>query len=203
VIEQSSSRKLVEQRICRLLLESSRFVGNRSKELKALRRHYDPDDHKHDVLYEQNWHNLNRYMISQLVHEQLETVYSTRIPRSEFGAQYTLVCKLDYGLRFFAKLVDYYEGPQAPDPNRKHWTDERVDTKRLIYVVLAILRRISSTYLAMERSDSGSGNLIGVEMKDLTPGNAPEKVARIGELLLKDHYPGLSWMMSDCPAWFF
>ena len=47
------------------------------------------------------------------------------------------------------------------------------------------------------------GSLIGVEMKDLTPRNAPEKTAQIIELLHKSHYPGLSWMMSDCLAWYF
>jgi len=40
-------------------------------------------------------------------------------------------------------------------------------------------------------------------MKDLTPTNAPEKTARIIDLVLTRHYPGLIWMMSDAPAWYF
>ena len=83
------------------------------------------------------------------------------------------------------------------------WAEKRVATTDLVYAVLAILRRITSTYSAMVNVENGLGNLIGVEMKDLTPRNVLEKTARIIDLLLKSHYPGLSWMMSDVPVWYF
>ena len=73
----------------------------------------------------------------------------------------------------------------------------------VIYAAFAVLKCITVTYAAMMRSDEGLGNLIGVELKDITPDNAPEKTKRIIELIVTSHYPGLTWMMSDTPAWYF
>jgi hypothetical protein len=185
VIEKASSEDLVERRICRLLLESSR---NAPKRLEELTRRVS-----------------NEPFVTQLVRNQLRTVYPTRIPRQQFCSQYTHVCKLDYGKRFFSALVEYCEGEPKSGEQRSLplWAEKRVATTDLVYAVLAILRRITSTYSAMVNAENGLGNLIGVEMKDLTPRNAPEKTARIIDLLLRSHYPGLSWMMSDVPAWYF
>jgi hypothetical protein len=188
VIRKASEEDLVVQRIGRLLLESSRGVpkSSRLSELCKLDRQKEP-------------------MVFQKVRKQLETVYSTQIPRLNFCFQFTHICKLDYGKRFLTSLVEYYEGPPKSGEDRplKKWAKEPVETIVLIYDVLAILKRITSTYSAMIRTENGPGNLIGVEMKDLTPNNAPEKTAQIIELLRESHYPGLSWMMSDCLAWYF
>ena len=186
IIKEAGREYMVEERICRLLLEASRDVPRRYEELRL---------------------PTNRgLMVSHLVREQIRTVYPTEIPRRDFAFQFTHLCKLDYGKRFFASLVEYYEGP--PESGEKSrslpkWAKERVETVDLIYAVLAILRRLTSTYSAMSHSEGGPGRLIGVEMKDLTPRNAPEKTAQIIKLLLDSHYPGLSWMMSDCLAWYF
>jgi len=187
VIREASEEPMVVQRICRLILEASRKSPGRLSELSPI------DEKKEGE------------RIKQLVRNQLSTVYSTPIPRQEFASQFTHICKLDYGKRFFNDLVEYCEGPQKSRAGLSLLTcaDERVKTDRVVYAVLAILRRITSTYSAMIRSESGPGNLIGVEMKDLTPRNAPEKTAQICKLLLESHYPGLSWLMSDCPAWYF
>lgn len=179
VIREASSGDLVDERISRLLLEASRQEPNRLKELRAK--------------------NLPMF-----IQDKLDTVYPTQNPRREFNYQFTLVCKLDYAKRFLATLVDYCEGPRdADDASHRHRSEKREELDDLIYAVLAILRRITSTYLAMMQSESGPGNLIGVEMKDLTPSTAPEKTTRMIKMLLKNHYPGLSWLMSDCLAWYF
>jgi len=185
VIKAASQEDLVEQRICRLLLEASREVPRRYDELRK------PSN--------------KGLMVSHLVRELIRTVYPTDIPRQNFASDFTRICKLDYGKRFFASVVEYFEGPPESGEKRllPKWARERVGTDDLIYAVLAILRRITSTYSAMTRSENGGGNLIGVEMKDLTPRNAPEKTAQIIKLLHDSHYPGLSWMMSDCLAWYF
>jgi hypothetical protein len=102
-------------------------------------------------------------------------------------------------------LVEYCDGPNEDNDNRTlpfcHPT--RVEDERLIYAVLGVLRKINSTYLSMVLTPHGPGNLIGVEMKDLCPENAPEKTAQICRLLIDNHYAGQSWMMSDCLAWYF
>jgi hypothetical protein len=191
VIRKASDEDLVIRRIARLLIESSRSVSNRFAKF-------------------QKDENGERAVMG-LVRAQLQTVYPTSIPRHEFCSELTHVCKMDYGKRFFACLVEYCEGQKTENigGQEKTWFDRRgsayKETEDLVYAVLAILRRISSTYSAMMTSHSGgkTGNLIGVEMKDLTPKNAPEKTAQIIELLLKNHYSGLSWMMSDCLAWYF
>jgi hypothetical protein len=111
---------------------------------------------------------------------------------------------MDYAKGFFECLVDYCEGPKSTSKRSlTRWSSKKIDNERLIYAVLAILRRITSTYAAMIDTKEGHGNLIGVEMKDLTPNNAKEKTSQICKLLLESHYPGLSWIMSDCPAWYF
>jgi hypothetical protein len=172
VIQKASMEELVVERICRLLLEASRSIPKRHAELQK--------------------ESSGVPMVHQLVRKQLQTVYPTTKPREEFAFQFTHICKLDYGKRFFEKLVEYYENQKEP-----------LDTQRLVYSVLAILRRLTSTYLAMIHAEGKTGNLIGVEMKDLTPRSAPEKTTQIIELLVQSHYPGLSWMMSDCLAWYF
>jgi hypothetical protein len=184
LIREASDEDLVQERITRLLLEACRGVPRRDEELRKKLR---PDQ------------------VSAKVRKAISTVYPTDNPNRSFASELTHICKLDYGKRFFTSLVEYYEGPPVSGEKRflPKWAEKYVDTEDLIYSVLAILRRLTSTYSAMTRSEAGPGSLIGVEMKDLTPRNAPEKTAQIIELLHKSHYPGLSWMMSDCLAWYF
>lgn len=158
----------VTERVRRLLMEASRRFPDR-------RRDFDDE---------------------QLIANCLQTVFGSENGMREFAQQFTYVCKLDYGKRFFEALVRYCEG--SPQAGR-----ERMSKDRVIYAVFAVLKRITVTYAAMMRSGGGLGNLIGVELKDLTPDNAPEKTDRIIELIVSSHYPGLTWMMSDAPAWYF
>jgi hypothetical protein len=198
VIKEASKERLVVRRISRLLLEASRDVPSRLAELRK------PSPHEY-IGSDMKKTGMEEWMVHRLVRQQLETVYSTQIPRRIFAREFTHICKMDYGKRFFKSLVEYCEGPQTSPGhmNLPRLSKERIETEDLIYFVLAILRRMSSTYSAMERIEGDVGNLIGVEMKDLTPRNAPEKTAQIIELLIRSHYPGLSWMMSDCLAWYF
>ncbi len=186
VISESSSEDMVVERISRLLIEASRKFPDRYNELTV------PSSHG--------------YYVHQLVRNQLRRVYTTHNLRQDFVSEFAHVCKLDYGKRFFERLIDYCEGqPKSPPISGSlgFWANDRKKPDTLIYFVFAILRKITSTYKTMIRSDNGVGNLIGVEMKDLTPDNAKEKTAEICKLLVEEHYPGLSWMMSDCPAWYF
>jgi hypothetical protein len=182
VIKESGNEDVVVERISRLLIESSRNYEDRFNELTKTSPH---------GLY-----------VHQLVRNQLRRVYTTHNLRQEFASEFAHVCKMDYCKRFIEALIGYCEGSKEKG-SLGDWQRERKRTDTLIYFVFAILRRITSTYKAMIRSDDGIGNLIGVEMKDLTPENAPDKTQEICKLLVEEHYPGLSWMMSDCPAWFF
>lgn len=187
IIRRASEEELVIRRISRLILEAARKAPARYGELREIDG------------------SAGEMRVTELVRRQLRTVYPTHIPRREFTFEFTHICKLDYAKRFFEALVDFCEGPRIDDRKRplNAWAAERVDTERFIYANLAILRRITSTYSAMIDSKRGPGNLIGVEMKDLTPDHATEKTSQICRLLLDSHYPGLSWIMSDCPAWYF
>ena len=198
VIKEASRERHVVRRISRLLLESCRHVPARLAELRQ------PTPLEY-VGSDMRSTGMEEWLVHRLVRQQLETVYSTQIPRRNFAREFTHICKLDYGKRFFNALAEYCEGPQASMIRTRlpHLAKERIDTQDLIYFVLAIIRRMSSTYSAMERIEGEVGNLIGIEMKDLTPRNAPEKTGQIIDLLVKSHYPGLSWMMSDCLAWYF
>jgi hypothetical protein len=223
VIRKASKERYVVRRISRLLMESSRNIEKRLDELKQPKEQNEQDNEMRvkwtrrsdrrqggdlKESEEEMPDQLEKLVVSQLVRNQLETVYATQIPRRDFCIQFTHLCKMDYGKRFFNLLVEYCEGYPTSDDHTerrlKEWAkDERVSKERMIYNVLAILRRITSTYASMSHIENGVGNLIGVEMKDLTPENAPEKTARIIQLLRDSHYPGLSWMMSDCLAWYF
>lgn len=180
IINKASELKHVLERIRRLLVVSSYSLSERRKEL---------DD-------------------KQYINDRLHTIFGSKKVISEFSCQFTHVCKLDYGKRFFDMLIEYCEGPPtsaSTDPQSEValWKNARLDKEHLIYSVLAVLKRICRTYGAMIGTTQGPGNLIGVEMKDLTPDNAPEKTAQIIELLTTSHYPALAWMMSDVPAWYF
>lgn len=186
ILRHAADEERVIQRIARLLIEASRKTPSRYVDLSYINPH------------------TNETRAHKLVRDQLKTVFPTVIPRRDFAYQFTHVCKMDYAKRFFECLVDYCEGPSGPTVRSLTiWANKRIDNERLIYAVLAILRRITSTYAAMIDTKEGPGNLIGVEMKDLTPGNAKSKTSQICKLLLESHYPGLSWIMSDCPTWYF
>jgi hypothetical protein len=127
----------------------------------------------------------------QLIADCLQTVFGSENSMGEFARKFSYICKLDYGKRFFEALIQYYK------------ENPRIGKEGVIYAAFAVLKRITITYSAMIHSGDGQGNLIGVELKDLTPENAKEKTKRIVELLIVEHYPGLTWMMSDTPAWYF
>jgi len=162
VIKEASSIALVQERIRRLLQEASREWDVRRRSLNNM----------------------------VLINDAFATVFATSTTQDEFALQFTHICKLDYGKRFFVRLIDYCE--------REHKDDIDV-----IYSILGILKRITITYAAMMRTESGRKHLIGVELNALAPIDFPEKTARIVELIIRSHYPGLTWMMSDVPAWYF
>lgn len=164
------------KRVQRLLAESSRNWPARRRELNDL----------------------------QFVRGQFYAVFGSETAIQEFATQFTRICKLDYGKRFFVALMKYCEGPSGSNEKSTLPTaPERMSREDVFYAVVAILKRITTSYSAMLGPDSGSSTLIGVELKDLTPRDAPEKTARIIELIVKSHYPGLTWMISDVPAWYF
>ena len=172
------------ERIRRLLMESSR------------------DDPSGDQS-EKNWPERRRRLSDpQVVFQKLQTVFGSDNTVREFALQFTHVCKLDYGKRFFRVLIDSCEWPDRYDqPN----SDDKAtrSANKAVYATYAILKRITTTYANMMGIRGTRGNLIGVELKDLAPDAAPEKAARIADLILADHYPGLTWMISDTPAWYF
>ena len=89
VIKKACMEELVVERICRLLLELSSSIPRRLAELQA--------------------QASGEVMVKQLVRKQLQTVFPTTKPREEFALQFTHICKLDYGKRFFENLVQYCE----------------------------------------------------------------------------------------------
>ena len=180
LISESSSIDKTGVRIQRLLAEASREWPRRRREVND----------------------------EQFIREELETVFGGIAARREFSARFTRVCKLDYGKRFFDALIEYAEGPPQSDSEKERrrlplHAPERLSREDVLYAVLAILRRITTDSAWMFENRRGSGNLIGVEMKELTPPAAPEKTATIIDLLVRSHYPGLTWLMSDVPAWNF
>lgn len=176
IVEEASRPVHTYTRVQRLLVESSRKWPRRRAEMN--------DD--------------------RFVRNEFMAVFGTDAKIEEFSYQFTRVCKLDYGKRFFDALMEFCEGPE-PEADRKlpFSAPSRVSKEDVLYSVLAILKRITSTYAAMTGREARASNLIGVELKDLTPTSAPEKTARIIELIVKSHFPGLTWMMSDVPAWYF
>ncbi len=177
IIEESSRVKYTQRRILRLLSESARTWEKRKKELD-------------DPIF---------------VQHELAAVFGSFTALREFSGRFSRICKMDYGLRFFKALVEYCEGPRKkPDENRvlEVWARKRLSKEDVFYAVVAILQRITESYDSMT-GDRDHPNLIGVELKELAPENAPEKTARIIELIVKSHYPGLAWMMNDVPAWHF
>ena len=150
VIKEASSIALVQERIRRLLQEASREWDTRRRSLNNM----------------------------VLINDAFATVFATSTTQDEFALQFTHICKLDYGKRFFVRLIEYCE--------REHKDDIDV-----IYSILGILKRITITYAAMMRTESGRKHLIGVELNALAPIDFPEKTARIVELIIRSHYLSL------------
>ena len=133
---------------------------------------------------------------------RLQTVFGSDNTVREFALHFTHICKLDYGKRFFRGLIDHCDWPVEYDqPYSIEKAAKAADAAT--YAIYGVLKRITTTYTGMMGIRGSRGNLIGVELKDLAPDAAPEKTARIAELILMSHYPGLTWMISDTPAWYF
>lgn len=169
------------------------YVANvaceRGQVVERIRRLLLQSSRRHTNTYEK-LHSLESGVLTGRLNEAVDTVFGTAAAVDEFAYTFTHICKLDYGKRFFEQLIGYGESNKRSDED-------------ILYDFFAILKRIATTYRAMIRSDFGSGNLIGVELKDLTPESSPDKARRIVELITKSHYPGLTWMMSDIPAWYY
>jgi hypothetical protein len=152
----------------------------------------------------------------RLVRDAYHTVFSSDTSRREFASVFTHICKMDYGKRFLNRLIGYWiieasNQKEAAKKQREEAEKRKEKSKAkepqpidAVYRLFAVLRRITGTYEAMVHSSGNlSGSLIGVEMKDLAPKDAPEKPWTIAQLIAENHYPGLTWMMSDTPAWYF
>ncbi len=180
VIKESSEISIVCDRIHRLLITSTRLWEERRREFNDL-----------------GW-----------IKDQLEIFFGADQSMKKFATKFTRICKLDYGKRFFDALIEYCEGSsnsggnQGPRKLTKHST-QRLDKESVYYAILSVISRITETYGAMMQLECNAESLIGVELKDLTPKGAPEKTTQIIELIMTTHYPGLTWMMSDVPAWYF
>lgn len=175
IVEKSVDK--TTNRIQRLLAEASRKYDRRRRELN------DP----------------------QFIQDELRSVFGSDANIREFSKHFTRICKLDYSKRFFEAVIEYCEGPQQSTEGKilNLCASERLDRNKVFYAFIGTLKRITTSYVALIETESGAWNLIGVELKELTPKQAPEKTARIIELLVNSHYPGLTWMMSDVPAWYF
>jgi hypothetical protein len=175
------------ERIRRLLMECSRE---------------DPDKPE----TRRKWMERRRRLSSpQVIYDRLQTVFGSDNTLREFALRFTHICKLDYGKRFFRVLIDQCEWSDDYDqPTSSEQAEQATKAAdSAIYATYAILKRITTTYAGMMDVHGTRGNLIGVEMKDLAPDGAPEKAKRIALLIREIHYPGLAWMISDTPAWYF
>ena len=184
VLRQASTIDATAERVWRLLAEASRYFDQRYTELDK-----------------------------SLVDKALWNVFGNKYAFENFARQFARVCKLDYGKRFFEAMIQYCEGPLTDEQVKRlkdnhvqilpRTASKREPKEKVVYSVLACLKRITTTYAIMLGGGSDSNNVIGVEMKDLMPPGAPEKTAQIIELIISHHYPGLTWMVADVPAWFF
>lgn len=201
-----------EDRVCKRI---HRLVTTTVEDLRSLdEEQYDQNDWILDVKVactklESELEALNDIRV---VKDAYHTVFSSDTSRREFASIFTHICKLDYGKRFFNRLIGYWMleanaiKADLAESIKKNLNSKAKEPQPIdaVYRLFAVLRRFTGTYEAMVRSSGTlSGSLIGVEMKDLAPDGAPEKPFTIAKLISENHYPGLTWMMSDTPAWFF
>lgn len=207
VIRVSSQEDRVCKRIHRILMTAVRDLTGLDKAQlleKANRGVRDWFLDVYDALHENEAvrRELEALNDIQLVRDAYHTVFSSDTSRREFASVFTHICKLDYGKRFFNRLIGYW----VIETLHKQVNGQARDSQAInaVYRLFAVLRRLTGTYEAMIfASGSQTGSLIGVEMKDLAPDEAPEKPETIAQLIAENHYPGLTWMMSDTPAWYF
>lgn len=124
----------------------------------------------------------------ELISDILKTTFTNRI--DVFCEDFALVAKLDYSLRFFRLVVQECRLRGITSPSS------------IAHMIVNILKGIVETYDEMLHARRGHYRLIGVEFGSLAPAHAPEKAKALINLLLERPAEGLSWLLSDVPAWY-
>lgn len=124
----------------------------------------------------------------ELISDILKTTFTNRI--DVFCEDFALVAKLDYSLRFFRLVVQECRLRGITSPSS------------IAHIIVNILKGIVETYDEMLHARRGHYRLIGVEFGSLAPAHAPEKARALINLLLERPAEGLSWLLSDVPAWY-
>jgi hypothetical protein len=124
----------------------------------------------------------------ELISDILKTTFTNRI--DVFCEDFALVAKLDYSLRFFRLVVQECRLRGITSPSS------------IAHIIVNILKGIVETYDEMLNARRGHYRLIGVEFGSLAPAHAPEKAKALINLLLERPAEGLSWLLSDVPAWY-
>jgi len=124
-----------------------------------------------------------------------------------FCADFDLVCKLDYLLRFIADLVESWVGEGGTcledlPPEEIAALVHRVAVERLADIVVELFERLLKNYGDLTRRRDGSPRRIGLELMGL--GRAEAISRRVIQLLLSaEPAAGVNWVADEATAWYF
>lgn len=112
-----------------------------------------------------------------------------------FCYYFALVCKFDYTLRFFQKLVGEWYA-------RNKTTNGEYDVREIAAICVEVLVRLVDNYKDLTRQREGWPRRIGIELLGLTRSDVISD--RVIDLLLSQrHTEGVNWIADEATAWYF
>jgi hypothetical protein len=105
----------------------------------------------------------------------------------EFWADFALVCKMDYCLRFVIKLEAYV-------------ADNKLESDRVIEVLIALTKELVQSYSALTKRLDGSRRRIGIEVSGWT--RTPQISDSLISILISNLPLGVGWAAEEATAWY-
>jgi len=163
-LQRAATAEMTIQRITRIVASCyKRIVGSISPEIEA--------------------------QIATLMEEELQALHGPRFER--FCYRFARFCKIDYGLRFFYKLMDY--------ARKTHPADEGIS--RMVSWTCLILQRLIDEYGHLVEQDERSVPRIGVDLSKLMQ---PEQTGQaICESMETNQAGALWWIVDEVGIWLY
>jgi hypothetical protein len=139
------------------------------------------------------WEKLDTALANLVqIEDTLRVMNSTRF--YQFCADFALLCKLDYALRFLQRL-------KARAAKRIDNGDDANEVARQVtQIVVALLTRLIEDYRALTYHQDGSRRRIGIQVNGWS--QTKELAESLVDLLFRDLIRGCYWASEEATAWY-
>jgi hypothetical protein len=177
------------------------IISDGSKKYNA-KKEYNLANKEHDLLVYYSISSHDKELLAyRITNSMILEVLAKRLgpELTVFCSDFALLCKLDYALRFFARLTMKWIERELKNTSGE---TQNIGVAGLADIIVEFLARLVTNYRDLTFHKDGSRRRIGIELMGLTRAN--DISDRIIELLLSDHrIEGVNWAADEVTAWYF